>query len=71
MFLSFLIFFMHVQINIFSKLFCSYGQRSLAGYGPWGCKQSDITEVTKHAHTSLLIETEISFNFLPSKLLFQ
>ena len=22
------------------------GQRSLAGYGPWGCKQSDTTEAT-------------------------
>ena len=21
-----------------------HGQRSLAGYGPWGCKESDITE---------------------------
>ena len=21
-----------------------YGQRSLAGYSPWGCKKSDITE---------------------------
>ena len=26
----------------------SYGQRILAGYSPWGCKQSDIS---KHAHT--------------------
>ena len=24
----------------------SHGQRSLAGYGPWGCKESDTTEVT-------------------------
>ena len=23
-----------------------YGQRSLAGYSPWGCKESDMTEVT-------------------------
>ena len=22
----------------------SHGQRSLAGYGPWGCKESDTTE---------------------------
>ena len=22
----------------------SYGQRSLAGYSPWGCKESDVTE---------------------------
>ena len=25
-----------------------YEQRSLAGYGPWGCKESDMTE---HTHT--------------------
>ena len=24
----------------------SYGQRSLAGYSPWGHKESDMTEVT-------------------------
>ena len=24
--------------------FC--GQRSLVGYGPWGCKESDTTKVT-------------------------
>ena len=24
----------------------SHGQRSLAGYGPQGCKESDTTEVT-------------------------
>ena len=24
----------------------SYGQRSLAGYSPWGLKESDMTEVT-------------------------
>ena len=24
----------------------SHGQRSLAGYSPWGCKKSDMTEVT-------------------------
>ena len=22
----------------------SHGQRSLAGYSPWGCKESDVTE---------------------------
>ena len=26
----------------------SYGQRSLAGSRPWGCKESDTTEVTWH-----------------------
>ena len=28
----------------------SHGQRSLAGYSPWGLKESDTTE---HAHMSL------------------
>ena len=28
----------------------SHGQRSLVGYSPWGCKESDMTEVTQHAH---------------------
>ena len=29
----------------------SHGQRSLAGYSPWGGKESDRTEVTWHTHT--------------------
>ena len=29
----------------------SHGQRSLVGYDPWGCKESDTTEATEHAHT--------------------
>ena len=28
----------------------SHRQRSLVGYGPWGCKKLDMTEGTKHAH---------------------
>ena len=32
----------------------SHGHRSLAGYSPWGCKESDMTEVTySHTHTPL------------------
>ena len=27
----------------------SQGQRSLIGYGPVGCKESDTTEVTEHS----------------------
>jgi len=27
-----------------------HGQRSLAGYSPWGCKESDTTEVTSCTH---------------------
>ena len=30
----------------------SHGQRCLAGYGPQGCKESDMTEATEHAHIS-------------------
>ena len=26
----------------------SHGQRSLVGYSPWGCKESDMTEATLH-----------------------
>ena len=26
------------------------GQMSLLGYSPWGCKESDKTEPTQHAH---------------------
>ena len=29
-----------------------HGQRSLGGYSPYGCKESDTTEATKHStHT--------------------
>jgi len=28
----------------------SHGQRSLVGYSPWGHKESDMNEETKHAH---------------------
>ena len=28
-----------------------HGQRSLAGYSPWGREESDTTEVTAHTHT--------------------
>ena len=28
----------------YSCLENSHGQRSLAGYGPWGCKESDTVE---------------------------
>ena len=32
----------------------SHGQRSLAGYSPWGCKESDTTEATQQARTHVL-----------------
>ena len=31
----------------------SQGQRSLAGYSPWGHRESDTTEATLHAHTTV------------------
>ena len=33
------------------------GQRSLAGYSPQGCKESDTTEVTKHAYTAMITDS--------------
>ena len=27
----------------------SHGQRSLVGYSPWDCKESDMTEAVEHA----------------------
>ena len=29
-----------------------HGQRSLAGYSPWGCKELDTTERLTHTHYS-------------------
>ena len=29
----------------------SHGQRSLAGYNPWGHKESNMTEATEHTCT--------------------
>ena len=29
----------------------SHGQRSLAGYSPWGCKESDMTDQLIHTYT--------------------
>ena len=34
----------------------SHGERSLVGYGPWGRKESDTTEVTEHAYTLIYIQ---------------
>ena len=30
-----------------------YGQKSLAGYSPWGLKKSGMTEVAEHAHVCI------------------
>ena len=36
----------------------SHGQRSLAGYSPWGRKESDTTEVTGHRHVGGTFQLE-------------
>ena len=36
----------------FSCLENPHGQRSLAGYSPWGCTKSDMTEQLSTAHTT-------------------
>ena len=38
----------------------SHGQRSLVGYGPWSCKESDMTQQLNHNHNGN------SFSFFPS-----
>ena len=36
----------------------SHGQRSLVGYGPYGHKESDTTEVIYHAHMLWLLSRD-------------
>ena len=39
----------HSNLLQYSCLENPHGQRSLSGYSPWGCKQSDMTEqLSKH-----------------------
>ena len=43
-----------------------HGQRSLAGYSPWGCKESDTTEqLSMHARSVQRIVMLVSPNHLP------
>ena len=35
----------------YSHLENPHGQRCLAGYSPWGRKELDVTEVTRHGKT--------------------
>ena len=49
----------------------SHGQRSLAGYSPWGRKESDTTEGLTHIHTHTHTHThtlkfEITLNLFTS-----
>ena len=36
-----------------SSILAFHGQRSLVGYSPWGCKESDMTEVTTTSSLSV------------------
>ena len=50
----------------------SHGQRSLAGYSPWGCKESDTTEVTasrQQSHLGYLVKTRQSKPYATSRSL--
>ena len=38
----------------------SHGQRRLAGYSPWGCKELDTTKATYHARIGEMLEMTIS-----------
>ena len=43
-------------------------QRRLAGYGPWSCKELDMTEHThKHASTTLLITEILNYILTPAR----
>ena len=37
----------------------SHGQRSLAGYSPWGCKESDMTERLTLSLSEFILEQEM------------
>ena len=46
------------NVNQFQYSCLKNGQRSLAGYSPWGCKESDVTEqLSTHTHTHAHIHT--------------
>ena len=41
----------------------SHGQRSLAGHGPWDCRESDTTEVTStHAFKRVIVGDSIGIS---------
>ena len=46
----------------------SYGQRGLAGYSPWGCKESDTTEATQLAHIQEQPQSAMDFMKHSSKV---
>ena len=46
-----------------------HGQRSLVGYTPWGCKESDMTEHRMHSYL-LFQDAMIKFSHVSLRLLF-
>ena len=45
----------------------SHGQMSLAGYSPWGHKESDMTELLTHTHTHIyILKFEITLDLFTS-----
>ena len=61
---------LNLVLNSFIEIFFlgeSHGQRSLAGYSPWGHTESDMTEVTQHTHGlrkcySFFLSTQLTYN---------
>ena len=49
----------HTSILAWEKK--SHGQRSLAGYSPWGCKESDTTEQLNNKQQSAETEASLSW----------
>ena len=45
----------------------SHGQRSLAGYSPWSCKEQDMTEQLDHHHQDKTSEGMLSLHALPKR----
>ena len=48
----------------YSCLENSHGQKSLAGYSPWDCKESDMTEMTKRV---LIVKPKTQGNALDNR----
>ena len=46
-----------------------HGQRSLAGYSPWGRKELDMTEHTPHTHTEKLKDYKYNWTYVCAKQL--
>ena len=44
----------------------SHGERSLVGYSPWGCRESDMTERLTHTHiiiiTTIIITIQLHYH---------